>query len=161
MILKIKKNHVDAVTPRSENPGDVGLDMVAINDGVWAGDGSYIEYDTGIACEVSEGFHIELFPRSSISKMDLSLANSVGLSDQGYRGTMRFRFKPTKRGMRLTTTPEEISIFNFNERLNIYKKGDKIGQLVIRKSEIPTQVIEVKELSSTERGTAGFGSTGV
>lgn len=159
-ILKVKKLVPEATLPAKAKDGDAGYDVVAIDDGTWNDDGTYIQYRTGIAIEVPEGYHTELFPRSSITKTDLVLGNSVGLVDNGYRGEILFRFKltgrfNTKNGMQWANFPTEV----LGQSLIMYKKGDKIGQVVIRKTEATFIIQEAEELSSTERGTGGFGST--
>ena len=167
--LKVKKLEPEAVLPAIASEGDVGYDVVAINDGTISEDGTFIEYKTGLAIELPQGYHVELFPRSSISKYDLSLANSIGLVDNGYRGELRFRFKFTQRAKPVLTMvknendgydqhPGIESFFPYPPLL--YKKGDKIGQIVIRKSVSGLPVEEVAELSDTSRGSGGFGSTG-
>ena len=81
-----------------------------------------------------------IFPRSSISNTGLILSNSVGVVDSGYRGEIKFRFKWIK-----DTTD--------------YNVGDRVGQLIILPyPSIETE--EAEELSSTERGEGGFGSSG-
>ena len=162
-VLKVKKLVPEAVLPSQAKQGDAGYDVVALDDGTWSKDGTYIEYRTGIAIEPPFGHHTELFPRSSISKYELLLCNSIGLVDNGYRGEVVFRFKyvpaieihlvPAVSGHSVST------LVPMNKLPIIYKKGDKIGQIVIRKTnEMP--VVEVDDLSTTERGTGGFGSTG-
>lgn len=151
--MKVKKLDPEAVLPTRATEGDVGYDVVALDDGTWAPDATYIEYKTGLAIEVPVGFHTELFPRSSVSKYDLILANSIGLVDNGYRGELRFRFKYIPRF--------EVNEQQLQQRPPIlYKKGDKIGQIVVRTSITTFQVEEVEELSDTARGAGGFGSTG-
>jgi dUTP pyrophosphatase len=150
-MLKVKKLIPEAVIPSKAKPGDAGYDLTAIDDGTWSADGTYIQYRTGLAIEPPPGYHTELFPRSSGTKTDLMLGNSIGLVDNGYRGEILLRFKLAKRGTVFPTSPQQPII--------IYKKGDKIAQLVIRKTE-DMEVVEVENLSSTERGTGGFGSTG-
>lgn len=142
MKLKVKKMHQDSVLPSQANSNDAGYDLTAIDDGTWNKDRTYIEYKTGISIQPPDGYHTEIFPRSSISKTDLVLANSIGLVDQGYSGEILLRFK---------------YIPNRAE-LKLYKKGDRIGQLVIRKTE-KANFVEVNELSETERGDGGFGSS--
>ena len=167
MSLKVKKLVPEAVLPAKAKIGDAGYDVVAIDDGTWSDDGTYIQYRTGIAIEVPEGYHTELFPRSSITKTDLVLGNSIGLVDNGYRGEILFRFKVAQRGKQLETWsigPDSVRLPDRNVAFHkmdliTYKKGDKIGQIVIRKTE-SLEVEEVPELSSTERGSGGFGSTG-
>lgn len=139
MQVKIKKLSPEAVLPKYAKPGDAGCDIVATSIEV---SNKYIEYGTGLSVEVPEGYVMLLFPRSSVSAYDLTLANSVGVLDSGYRGEIKFRFK--------TSPCQGIP--------DIYRVGDKIGQIMI----IPypkIEYIEVDELSSTDRGTGGFGST--
>jgi dUTP pyrophosphatase len=100
---------------------------------------SYIEYGTGLQFEIPIGYVGKLFPRSSISKTGLSLRNSVGIIDPDYRGEVTFRFS--------------------NTGGNIYKIGDRIGQIRIEK-DIEYRFIVVDELSETKRGKGGYGSTG-
>jgi dUTP pyrophosphatase len=144
MKVKIKKLHADAVVPSYAKPGDAGMDLTATGIIFTP---SYIAYKTGLAFEIPEGYVGLLFPRSSNSKKQLLLTNSVGVLDSGYRGEVEFRFKIVGNGV----TPEGD--------LDTYNVGDKIGQLVI----IPYPQIEleeVEELSSTERGEGSYGSTG-
>lgn len=137
--LKIKKLHSEAVIPQYAKPGDAGLDLVAISE-EWNEDNTMVTYGTGLAIEIPEGYVGLIFPRSSVSKTTLNLSNSVGVIDSGYRGPIMFKFRYLQEG-------------------NVYDIGDRIGQLVIMK--IPTvNIVEVEELSSSERGEGGFGSTG-
>lgn len=139
MIVKIKKTHEDGVIPSYAKPGDAGMDLVAVSE-TWNEDETLVTYDTGIAVEIPEGYVGLVFPRSSISKTILELANSVGVIDSGYRGSIMLKFRYPEEGF-------------------VYDVGDKIGQLII----MPYPKIEfqeVDELSSTERGEGGFGSTG-
>jgi dUTP pyrophosphatase len=99
----------------------------------------------GVALEIPNGFVGLVFPRSSIRKTRLQLSNSVGVIDSGYRGELQATFN------KIRTTIE-------NQK-NDYKVGDRIAQIII----IPYPPIEfdaVDELSDTERGEGGFGSTG-
>ena len=143
MKVKIKKLSSDAVVPTYAKSGDAGMDMVAtkvISDGL-----DSITYGTDIAVEIPEGFVGLVFPRSSIRKTNLQLSNSVGVIDSGYRGEIQATFKKI----------QGVS----NQTLENYKVGDRIAQIMI----IPHPVIEfeeVEELSNTERGEGGFGSTG-
>lgn len=137
--LKIKKLHSEAVIPQYAKPGDAGLDLVAISE-EWNKNNTMVTYGTGLAIEIPEGYVGLIFPRSSVSKTTLNLSNSVGVIDSGYRGPIMFKFRYLEEG-------------------NVYDIGDRIGQLVIMK--IPTvNIVEVEELSSSERGEGGFGSTG-
>lgn len=139
MKVKFKKLNTKAIMPSYAKQGDAGLDMTAIQV---LKDEMYYEYRTGIAIEVPEGHVGLMFPRSSISKTKQILSNHVGVIDSGYRGEILFRFK------KLAWDNGEV-----------YQEGDKVGQLVI--IPIPQiELVEVDELSSTERGEGGFGSTG-
>ena len=143
MRVKFKKTEKEAVLP-IKTAGNAGLDMTALR--VEHTD-MYTEYDTGIAVQIPEGYVGLLFPRSSISKYDIVLANSVGVIDSSYRGPIKFRFKKKANTSHAKKYPK------------MYTIGDKIGQLVI----LPypdIEIVEVDELSSTERGEGGFGSTG-
>lgn len=147
MKVKIKKLHRNAVIPKYAKPGDAGLDLVAID--LNAND-LYMEYRTGLAIEIPEGFIGLIFPRSSISNTAHILANSVGVIDSGYRGEIKIRFKLDNE---ILKSYGSISMHEV-----LYKKGDKVAQLII----VPYPSIEleeVEELSSTERGDGGFGST--
>jgi dUTP pyrophosphatase len=141
MIVKIKKLHDNAVIPVYSKPGDAGLDLVATS----IDDDSYnnIVYGTGLAVEIPEGHVGLLYPRSSNSKTDLYLTNHVGVIDSGYRGEIMFKFRP----------------INGIDDAYIYAVGDRIGQLIIMPYPSVT-FKEVDELSTTERGEGGYGSTG-
>ena len=92
MKVKFKKLVKTAVVPAYAKVGDAGLDMVATKHSINP-DHNFIQYHTGIAVEIPEGHVGLLFPRSSISKTDLRLANGVGVIDSGYRGEVVFRYK--------------------------------------------------------------------
>ena len=144
MKVKFKKLVKTAVVPAYAKAGDAGLDMVATKHSINP-DHNFIQYHTGIAVEIPEGHVGLLFPRSSISKTDLRLANGVGVIDSGYRGEIVFRY-----------TFKKDTYFAGMKR---YVDGDRVGQLII----IPIPQIEleeVSELTDTDRGAGGFGSTG-
>lgn len=137
MDIKFKKLQENAIIPAYANEGDAGMDLVAANITYEA---SYIEYGTGLAVAIPKGYVGLLFPRSSISKKDLSLCNSVGVLDSGYRGQVKLRFK--------------------GSNLDVYQIGERIAQLVV--VPIPQcNPVVVDELDVTERGDGGFGSSGV
>lgn len=136
VILKIKKVHPDAKLPAYAKEGDGAMDVVAVRREITD---KFVEYGTGLALEIPEGYVCLMFPRSSVTKQDLMLKNSVGILDEGYRGEMIFRFQ------------------RFGEK--IHDIGDKIGQIMV----IPRPHViieEVQKLSESSRGEGGFGSTG-
>lgn len=144
MEVKIKKLHKDSVIPKYSKAGDAGMDLTAVSK-EYDKDGN-ICYDTGLAFEIPENHVGLLFPRSSLSKKDLSLANHVGVIDSGYRGSAVFKFKPTC---------AYVEGYGDSE----YSIGDRVGQIIILPYPNIT-FVEVDELSSTERGGTGFGSSG-
>jgi dUTP pyrophosphatase len=139
MKVKIKKMHANAVIPKYAKPGDAGLDLTATSE-EWNEGNTMVTYGTGLAVEIPEGYVGLVFPRSSVSKTTLNLTNSVGVIDSGYRGEIMFKFRYLEEGM-------------------IYDVGDRIGQLIIMPYP-QVEFEEVEDLSSTERGEGGFGSTG-
>lgn len=139
MKVKIKKLNEDVLIPTKANPGDAGFDLVATSRKLDRK--GFIEFGTSLAFEIPEGHVGLIFPRSSISKYNEQLCNSVGVIDSSYRGEVSFRFKPSTAGK------------------DTYQVGDKIGQLII----IPYPEIEfeeVDELGDTQRGEGGYGSSG-
>lgn len=141
MTIRIKKLHNKAVIPVYAKPGDAGLDLTAtsiVND-----ENGNVVYGTGLAIEIPHGYVGLLFPRSSNSKTDLYLTNHVGVVDSGYRGEIMFKYRPL----------EAL------DDAKIYSIGERVGQIMI----IPYPTVtfeEVDELSTTERGGDGYGSTG-
>jgi len=141
MKIHFKKLNPQAQKPNFGKPGDAGADLVAIH--LYKFSEGQAVYGTGLAVEIPEGMVGLVFPRSSIRDYDLTMANSVGVIDSGYRGEIiiTFNFKP-------------------NHRIDrTYKVGDRIAQLIIIPVPL-TNYVEVDELSETERGHAGHGSTG-
>ncbi len=148
--VKIKKLHKDAVIPKYETDGSVGMDLTAVSKDY--DEQGNIVYGTGLAIQIQEGYYADLRPRSSISKYDLTLANSVGTIDSDYRGELILKFKPTLRKSTWSGGVYEV------DTVCEYDIGDRIAQIVI----LPypkVYFVEVDELYETERGTGGFGST--
>jgi dUTP pyrophosphatase len=141
MQVRVKKLHKDAIIPAYSKPGDAGLDLTAIS----ATKDNYgnVTYGTGLAIEIPQGYVGLIYPRSSNSKTDLYLTNHVGVIDSGYRGEIMFKYR------------------SVNGLLNakVYQLGDRVGQLIIMPYP-QIELIETDELSDSERGKGGFGSTG-
>ena len=138
MKVNIKKLHSDAIIPQYAKEGDAGLDLTAVD--VSTDKYGCFTYHTGIAIEIPFGYVGLLFPRSSIYKTGQTLTNCVGVIDSGYRGEIMMKF-------------------SLSSNRNEYQIGDRIGQLII----LPypqVKFVEVKDLSSTERGASGYGCTG-
>lgn len=171
MEVKIKKLSEEAVVPQYAKAGDAGLDFTATSV-EFDSELDCIVYGTGLAVEIPEGHVGLLFPRSSISKYDLSLTNCVGVIDSGYRGEIMFKFKAIPSYIDVPeeqSTPLEEGVFEvYSEatdfhrdditELTIYKVGDRVGQMII----LPYPKVEfilAEELSDSERGTGGYGSS--
>lgn len=161
LVIKVRKLTPEAELPKQATGTDAGYDLVALDNGEikWAESEAggqtrviqYIQYRTGLTIEPPLGYHTEIFPRSSITKYDLMLANSIGLVDEGYRGEILVRFK-------YTPPLHDINIVR-GMPIKKYQKGDRIAQLVIRKT-LRADFVEVEQLLNSERGTGGWGSTG-
>lgn len=149
MQVKVKMIHENSVMPTYAKDGDAGLDLTATK--VYFDDYGNFVAETGICVELPKGYAGKLHSRSSISKYDLILANGTGLIDQGYRGQLIFKFKPC-------AFFDDFGKANFIRQSVLYKVGDKVGQLVIEKVE-KADLVLVDELSSSDRGIGGFGST--
>lgn len=164
--VRFKKLHPDAQLPKRAKPGDAGMDITCVDEGTLSYDLSQITYNLGLAMEIPQGYVGYLFPRSSICKTSLDLSNSVGVIDSGYRGEVKavFNRRYHKDFYNHITTDDEYEIarsMNIERRVsNVpYKKGDRIVQLVV----MPIPEVETEwadELSDSERGQGGFGSTG-
>jgi dUTPase len=182
MIIEIQKNETfydETTLPKQGTADASGYDLIATSDPEFVGsiftrDSSnasdtntsytrldYIQFRTNLKLAPQPNYidHIQfdtlIFPRSSISKYNLVLANSIGLIDSDYRGEILCRFK-------YIWQPEDMRydpVFRGTPNISkIYKKGDAIAQLKISRIERATFVLS-DTLSSTARGDGAFGST--
>mgnify|MGYP001082496885 CR=1 FL=1 len=177
MQIKFTKTHPDAVIPTRGSAGAAGFDLTAVS--LRRAADLYI-YDIGIAMEIPEGYFAAIFPRSSIFFTGLELTNCVGVIDSDFRAPISaiFREVPGDQGARRRALhplfPGKTGL------MHPYKPGDRIAQLIIQPCVVPTQkvrqdmeiayrlpmqleqveFVEVPELSQTERGANGYGSTG-
>ena len=144
--------------------GDAGIDLIATRK--WFDESGNVCYGTNRAFEIPQGYVGLLFPRSSNANKDLLLSNSVGVLDSGYRGEVMFKYKFGEKSellaINILTVVQETFKAKGNydyKKFNDYNIGERIGQLII----LPYPQIEfeeVSELSETERGSDGYGSTG-
>lgn len=173
MNLKYKLLYPDSKDPFRANPNDAGLDLYAHSVKL---SGNVIKVGTGISIEPDPGYTVLAFPRSSIYKLGISLSNSVGVIDEGYRGEIMAMFylpgyryyeevhseKDGPHGVyqreyrTCGLTPPNI---NEVERLIDNLIGTRICQLVVIPTIIPN-IIKSEELSHSKRGKGGFGSSG-
>lgn len=136
----VKKLHKYAVIPTYSKEGDAGMDLTITRR--ISNTSDEVTYGFGIAMEIPEGHVGLVFPRSSVRKYELSLTNCVGVIDSGYRGEIQATFRK----------------HNGLDSIQ-YEVGDRGAQIMI----LPypkIQMIEKDELSDTDRGEGGFGSTG-
>jgi dUTP pyrophosphatase len=141
VLVKVKKLDSNAVIPSYSKVGDAGMDLTITKE--IENTSFSVSYGFGIAMEIPKGYVGLIFPRSSVRNQDLILSNCVGVIDSGYRGELQATFKKTQ-GL------DSIK----------YKVGERGAQIIIL--PYPTiYMTEVPELSNTERGSGGFGSTGV
>lgn len=144
MKLYIKKLNDNAIVPKQQTIGSAGYDLSAcIDSPVIINPGETKKIPTGLSVALDENNTVILiYARSSLAtKFGLTLANCVGVVDSDYRG--------------------EIIIAMINQGKLPYKinNGERIAQMVITPIYTP-EIVQADELSETERGTGGFGSTG-
>lgn len=151
MKVKVKKLNENAVIPSYAKNGDAGLDLTATSKFLdYHGN---ICYGIGLAFEIPQGYVGLVFPRSSVSKKQLNLANAVAVIDSGYRGEVVMKFKPSLALDRRQCVTDRLTYGTYNV-------GERVAQMII----MPYPYIEFEEsdeLSETDRGDGGYGSTGV
>lgn len=179
MKVFVKKLYENSRLPEYNHDDDAGMDVFA----AWVKDtDKFLEYGTGISLEIdpeeSKDWYVKLGPRSSISKYDLVLANSEGKLDNGYRGEVILRFKKTPNlfnimkgiaakvkdslmyGNLVNFLHYSFSVGEIEKRYcKYYEVGDRIGQIILEKRP-KIELILSEELTETERGGKGFGSSG-
>jgi dUTP pyrophosphatase len=129
--------------PRYAKPGDAGADIVSRID-ITLAPGERALVPTGIAIALPDGYVALVHPRSGLAiKHGVTMVNSPGTVDAAYRGEL------------------QIILINHDPKEDVtFKRGDRIAQLVIQKVE-HAKFIEVSQLPGSDRGSGGFGSTGV
>lgn len=141
VVVKIKRLTPEAIVPRYEHPGDSGADLVSIVDYTLQPMQRYA-VPTGIAAEIPMGYELQVRPRSGLALGDgITVLNTPGTIDAGYRGEIK------------------VILLNLGSEAFHIARGQKIAQLVIA-PVILGQFEEVEELSTSVRGSGGFGSTG-
>ena len=138
MKVKVKKLKLETKLPKYHHPGDVGMDLYAM-ESVTIKPGEHYRFWHGFALEFPEGYAAIVMDKSSISKA--GLAHMGGVFDAGYRGEYN------------------THLVNLSDKSYTFKEGDKVSQLVI----VPVAIAELEEtdtLSESARGEGKFGSTG-
>lgn len=129
--------------PRYAKPGDAGADILSRID-ITLAPGERALVPTGISIALPDGYVALVHPRSGLAiKHGVTMVNSPGTVDAAYRGELQI--------ILINHDPKEAVTF---------KRGDRIAQLVIQKVE-HAKFIEVSQLPGSDRGSGGFGSTGV
>ena len=143
MVMKWKRLHKEAQLPQRQTEGAAGYDLRAcVEAPVTLAPGGSYAFPTGIAAEIPQGLVGLIFCRSGLGvKHGVSLPNCVGVIDSDYRGELI------------------VPLRNFGDKAYTIQPGERIAQLVLVPVFLPP-VAEVEELSETQRGTGGFGSTG-
>lgn len=140
--VKVKKLSDKATLPSYAHPGDAGMDLFSIENKTLEPGKSYL-VKTGISIQLPKNTEAQIRPRSGLAlKHTISLTNTPGTIDEGYRG--------------------EIGVIMINHGRENFEvtEGMKIAQMVI-KPTYKVKITEVNDLSDTSRGEGGFGSTGI
>jgi dUTP pyrophosphatase len=141
MQLRVKRLDPAAVLPSYARPGDAGLDLFAVR-ALTIAPGESALVPTGIAIELPPGTEGQVRPRSGLAlKFAITVLNTPGTVDEGYRGEVG------------------VILINHGRAPFAVDAGMKIAQLVVT-PRVHVDVVEAQELSDTQRGTGGFGSTG-
>lgn len=144
LTMKVKLTKPNAIMPTKAHEGDACFDLyAAIDEPIEINEHSASPmFSLGIATEIPEGYFCAIFPRSGLGiKKNLRLSNSTGIIDSNYRGEWM------------------TSIYNDSEDVRVIEPGQRVCQFAI----LPVYQLvleEVEELNETNRGKAGFGSTG-
>lgn len=143
MEVRIKKIHPQAKTPTYGTDGAAAFDLYSVQGGsIWMEGGSKM-FDTGLEFEIPQDHVMLVFSRSGHGfNNGVRLANCVGVIDSDYRGEVK------------------VKLTNDGPKTYHVDEGDRVAQAMILPVE-RVQFVEAEELSSTDRGTGGFGSTGV
>lgn len=139
MQIKVKRLHPDAILPSYAHPGDAGMDLFALET-IEVPAKSSARIRTGIALEIPDGYVGLCWDKSGLA-MNHGIKVLGGVIDSGYRGELI------------------LGVSNLSNTSYRFEKGHKVMQLLIQAVESP-EIIEVNELSDTDRGEDGFGSTG-
>jgi dUTP pyrophosphatase len=140
--LKIKLIHPNAILPRFAHPGDAGLDLYSVENKEIPPSASAL-IATGLVLELPEHTEAQIRPRSGLAlKHQITLLNSPGTIDYGYRGEIK------------------VIMINHGKEPFIVEEGMKIAQMVV-KPVLPVNIVQVEDLSDTDRGAGGFGSSGL
>jgi dUTP pyrophosphatase len=140
MTIKIKKLHPEAKLPQYANPNDAGMDFYA-NETIIINPNDRKLISTGISLAIPHGYVGLIWDKSGIASKH-GIKTMAGVVDSSYRGEIK------------------VLLHNLSENNYVVEKGNKIAQMLIQPVE-QRQIKEVETLEETERGSGGFGSTGI
>lgn len=141
MKLGIKRLSDSAIIPKYQTSGSAGFDLHADNNYVFKPGETHL-ISTGLAFEIPQGYELQIRPRSGLSaKTGLRVVNAPGTVDSDYTGEVK------------------IIMSNVGNLMEIIDKGDRVAQAVLA-PVIQAEIVEIDNINQTERGSAGFGSTG-
>jgi len=141
--IQIKKLSNKALVPKYETSGSSGMDIAAhIKHDMVIVPGDKILVPTGFSLSIPRGYEIQIRPRSGLAaKKGITVLNTPGTIDSDYRGEIK------------------VILINHSKNKFILKNGERIAQMVVC-PVVQVSLEEVKELTETDRGISGFGSTG-
>ena len=141
--IKIKKLSNEVLTPKYETPGSSGMDIAAyINEDIIINSGDKALIPTGFSLSIPQGYEVQIRPRSGLAiKKGITILNTPGTIDSDYRGEVK------------------VVLINLSKDKFTVQNGERIAQMVVCPI-VQVSIEEVKELSETNRGIGGFGSTG-
>jgi dUTP pyrophosphatase len=143
MTVKFKKLVPTAIIPSYQTKRSAGLDLCTIEKFTILANGGTYTVNTGLSVEMPDVYEMQIRPRSGLAaKNQITVLNTPGTIDSDYRGEIKILLK------------------NFGPYTVTFNAGDRIAQGVIARVEKPI-ILEVEDLSETERGEGGFGSTGI
>ena len=142
--ILIKRLSKDVALPKYETEGSSGLDLAAnIDKQIKILPGKSEIISTGLAVVIPKNFEIQIRPRSGLAaKSQISVLNTPGTIDADYRGELK------------------VILINLSDKIFVVEKGLRIAQMVLC-PVVKATLKEVTELENTERGSGGFGSTGI
>ena len=142
--MKVKVNSLSGIYPSYETEGSAGMDIRAyIDEPIVLKPGERKLIPTGLFMEFEPGYEVQIRARSGLAvKYGIGLVNGVGTIDSDYRGEIK------------------VALINLGQEAFAVKNGERIAQMVIS-PVVQARIEAADELSDTERGTGGFGSTGI
>lgn len=156
--LGFKRLHKDAKIPAYAHDGDAGMDVFALEDETLPLD-IPVKVRTGVAAEIPAGYELQVRPRSGLACKGVTVWNSPGTVDPNYRGEIMVPLMYINNEVVVVNDEHGNGIGTHRKSMYHIHKGDRIAQLVLSKLDFADPV-EIMELSETNRGSDGFGSTG-